>query len=106
MSQNHRSPSEKRSNEKWKSVQYSKGAARSLTVGLRAAAELQLTDSETVKFLRGLRDELDRMVESKDVDAPVLERAVNAALMKMSGQAESAAVPSEEDAVVAADSEA
>lgn len=77
------SPSKRKTSERFKSIQYARGAARSLTVGLRLAEQLHLTPEDTVSLLHGLRDELCGMLDTRDIESPVIDRAITATLAKM-----------------------
>ena len=81
------SPSKKQSSERFKSIQYARGAERSLRVGLRLAEQLQLSPDETVKFLRVLRDELNSMLDTRDIEAPMIDRAITATIAKVNAAA-------------------
>lgn len=79
------SPSRKRCAAKWRASSYASGAMRSLTVGLRVAGELKLTDAETVRLLRTMKNELHKMCEEGSLEDPLIDRSVSRALQKLSG---------------------
>ena len=81
------SPSKQKSFQLYQSKQYCRGASRALEVGLRTASTAKLDATETVLFLEALRDRLAMMLETKDFDEPLLDRAVSGTLLDLSKQA-------------------
>ena len=85
------SPSKERQRAKFLARQYGQGAARALTVLARTANELGLSNDELLLLLREFRDQAWNQVNADDLDEPFIDRAMNAALLKLSEKERAAA---------------